>query len=155
MTEPTGNVWTDPDTGKPANPDNIQTDMDGSIPMDQKYGPGILDDTGDPAPEIEGGATVVDLDGPGDDLPDVGELTPAKNPNKEPADVDEDDEELKELISVMRQLNTQKKESSATIVTQATKALEQMMMVESKRAGGPRKAITKRLNAYGIRNPTG
>lgn len=41
MTAPTGNVWNDPDTGKPANPTNVQQDMGTGIPVNRKYGPGV------------------------------------------------------------------------------------------------------------------
>ncbi len=43
MTAPTGNVWMDPDTGKPANPQNVQQDMGTGIPFNRKYGPGVRD----------------------------------------------------------------------------------------------------------------
>ena len=169
--EATGNVWIDPDTGKPSNPHNVQTE-DLAIPTEDKYGPAVL---GDPdvaeepreqKTEAEEAARLT-TEGqeaqPQEALVDVtdefmqttryGTAFEEEEDAVETPPPEEDEAELQQIIQVMRTLNTQRKSDDKNVAATAERTPEGIAAAEYARPGGGRSGVTKRLASFGIKKP--
>lgn len=170
--EATGNVWNDPDTGKPANPHNVQTE-DLAIPTEDKYGPAVLADR-DVAEEPQEQKTEAEevarltTEGqeaqPKEELVDVTDefmkttrygsaFEEDDDEGVPPPPPEEDAAELQQIIQVMRTLNTQRKAEDKNVAATAERTLEGIATAEYARPGGGRSGVTKRLASYGIKKP--
>lgn len=157
MPEATGNVWIDPDTGKPANPGNVIAG-EGPIAPEEKYGIGVL---GNPEPPV---ATTVVEGVPSRDVSAVAGQVPQQRPldaverpeygagvtGEEAMQEAQDHRDEIQVIERIRTLRETQKAGNAREKQAATEAMTVIAKREYARTDGGRPSITKRLAAYGI-----
>jgi hypothetical protein len=138
MPEPTGNRWRDPDTGKIANPRNIQADTFKGTNRPNRYGPSVTG-TGD-EPEV----AVTDQPRPQleDPAPAPPPVTTLPSTIGEPSD-------YRELVDRITELGPRAQQGDA----EAVSALNKIAEAEYGREDGGRLPIKRRLAARGISRP--
>lgn len=177
MTTPTGNRWVDQDTGKVANPDNIQTDLAGHS-QKQKYGPLVTGEgnppektspTSEPSPTSQGqagspitagdaGTLIQGNEGEvevedGDELPDVGRPKLGTGIVDRPDHIAAENAEIEQAKLDIRELNRQATKGDKSTQKAAKAALEQIAVAEYGRPDGGREPLKRILARYGYANP--
>jgi len=163
MTTPTGNVFMDPDTGKPANPRNIQSNTGAQgLAMDKKYGPGVLGPPSEGTPEamVTHQPESAPVQNPPAELPEISGRAFGPGVGVTPTDPvylrrqQEDLERTKILVRDYGRILKQK-DAGASAHRDAKAKLALLADKEYARDDGGRPVVKKILATYGVGRPKG
>jgi len=158
MAENTGNVWRDPDTGKPANPQNILIGDYYGRPIIERHGPAITGrPRGTPPAAAEAVVTtpVPPAVGPGIG-PEMPEAPPAGAAYAFGAAVEgvAVAPEVSQRLAELRTLRQESTKAKTAPARRAAAAALQTLATEEFARETPRPDVLRRLKSYGLR-PSG
>lgn len=159
--EPTGNVWIEPKTGKPSNPQNVIVGENAGVTPEEKYGPGVLNPAppvvvDDPTPPTNPDAEALASRAPDPLAGDADDRVfgPGLQPSDNPTATGAAHQEMQAVIDRLIELRAHQRDGTPKERHEAEQELKKIAFAEYSRAE-PRAKVTRRLSAYGIGKPEG